>query len=86
MKEREDKLDETFKKMVNGKFNKSWQLNSKEEIHRNIPKLSEMTKEWRIRYASHYCRSKKELVSYPFLLILKHGYSQVNRPCKTYIS
>ena len=85
MKEREDKLDETIKKMVHGKFNKSWQLNSK-ELHRNIPKLSEMTKEWSIRYASHYCRSKKELVSYPFLLIPKHGYSQVNRPCKTYIS
>ena len=44
MKEREDKLDETFKKMVHGKFNKSWQLNSK-ELHRNIPKLSEMTKD-----------------------------------------
>ena len=82
----EDKLDGTYTRMLRAILNKSWKQHpTNDQLYGNIPKVSDI-RERRTRFAGHYWRSKYELASDLLLWIPKHGYSQVGRPCKSYVS
>ena len=81
----EDKLDGTYTRMLCAILNNSWKQHpTNDHLYGNIPKVSDIIREWRTRFAGYCWRSKNELAS--DLWIPKHGYSQVGRPCKSYIS
>ena len=83
----EDKLDGTYTRMLRAILNKSWKQHpTNDQLYGDIPKVSDIIREWRTRFAGHCWRSKNELASNLLLWIPKHGYSQVGRPCKSYIS
>ena len=83
----EDKLDGTYTRMLRAILNKSWKQHpTNDQLYGNIPKVSDIIRERRTRFAGHCWRSKNELASDLHLWIPKHGYSQVGRPCKSYIS
>ena len=83
----EDKLDGTYTRMLRAILNKSWRQHpTNDKLYGNIPKVSDIIRERRTRFAGHCWRSKNELASDLLLWIPKHGYSQVGRPCKSYIS
>ena len=83
----EDKLDGTYTRMLRAILNKSWKQHpTNDQLYGNIPKVSDIIRERRTRFAGHCWQSKNELASDLLLWILKHEYSQVGRPCKSYIS
>ena len=72
--------------MLRAILNKSWRQHpTNQELYGHIPKLSDVIKERRTRFAGHCWRSKNELASDLLLWTPKHGFSDVGRPSKTYI-
>ena len=85
-KQLEDKLDGTYTRMLRAILNKSWKQHpTNDQLYGDIPKISNIIKERRTRFAGHCWRSKNELASDLLLWFPKHGYTEVGRPCKTYI-
>ena len=85
-KKLEKKLDGIFTRMLRAVLNVSWREHpTKERLYGNIPKLSDVIKEQRTRFAGHCYRSKAELISDLLLWQPSHGYSRRGRPNKNYI-
>ena len=82
----EDKLGGTYCRMLCAILNKSWQQHPTKELYGSIPKLSDIIREQRTRFASHCWQNKTELVNELLLWIRKHDHTQVGRPFKTYIN
>ena len=60
----EDKLDGTYTKMLRAILNKSWKQHpTNDQLYGNIPKVSDIIRERRTRFAGHCWRSKNELAS-----------------------
>ena len=60
----EDKLDGTYTKMLRAILNKSWKQHpTTDQLYGNIPKVSDIIRERRTRFAGHCWRSKNELAS-----------------------
>jgi len=57
----------------------------KQRLYGNISALSTTIKQFRMRFAGHFHRSKEELVSNFLLWAPRHGRASVGRPTKTYI-
>ena len=85
-KQLEDKLGGTYCRMLCAILNKSWQQHPTTELYGSVPKLSDIIREQRTRFASHYWQNKTELVNELLLWIRKHDHTQVGGQFKTYIN
>lgn len=63
-KQLEDKLGGTYCRMLCAILNKSWQQHPTKELYGSIPKLSDIIREQRTRFASHCWQNKTELVNF----------------------
>ena len=79
-------LDGAYTRMLRAVLNISWKQHpTKKDLYGNIPPLSTIIRERRLRFAGHSWRSKNELISDVLLWHPKHGKTPVGRPARTYI-
>ena len=82
----EKKLDGTYTRMLRAIFNKSWRDHpTNVELYGNIPPISKLIRERRVRFAGHCLRSEEEIVSKVLLWKSNRGKTNVGRPTKTYV-
>ena len=71
--------------MLRAALNKIWQDHtSNNELHGNIPKITNTIKEHRMRFSGHCWRSREEMISEVLLWEPLHGQRKPGRPNKTY--
>ena len=67
-------------------LNVSWKDHpSNHEVYGNMPKITEVIRERRVRLAGHSFRNKNELASDLLLWAPEHGQRRRGRPYKSYI-
>ena len=76
----ESKLDETYTRMLRTALNLSWR-----QLYGNIPPLTTILRERRMRFAGHCWRAKQELISGLLLWSPRHGKNRPGCPSTTYI-
>lgn len=82
----EKRIDGNFTRMLRAALNISWTEHpTKDQLYGDLPPISQMIRERRMRFAGHCWRSKQELISDILLWTPKHGHSSVGRPSKTYL-
>ena len=74
----ENSLDGTYTRMLRSVLNKSWRQHpTKKELYGNIPTISSLVRERRIRFAGHCYRSSSELASKLILWKPRHGHNSI---------
>ena len=82
----ESKLDGTYTRMLRTALNLSWRKHpTKVQLYGNIPPLTTILRERRMRFAGHCWRAKQELISDLLLWSPRHGKNRPGRPATTYI-
>ena len=82
----EKSLDGAYTRMLRAVLNISWKQHpTKKELYGNIPPLSVIIRERRMRFAGHCWRNKDELASDVLLWHPRQGKTPIGRPARTYI-
>ena len=82
----ESKLDGTYTRMLRAVLNISWRQHPTiAQLYGELPKITEILRERRMKFAGHCWRAKQELASDLLLWTPKHGERTVGQPAKTYI-
>ena len=80
------KLDGTYTRMLRAVLNISWRQHPTiAQLYGELPKITEILRERRMKFAGHCWRAKQELASDLLLWTPKHGERAVGQPAKTYI-
>ena len=82
----EKSLDGAYTRMLRAVLNISWKQHpTKKELYGNIPPLSVIIRERRMRFAGHCGCSKDELARDVLLWHPRQGKTPIGRPARTYI-
>ena len=82
----EARLDGTYTHMLRAVLNISWKKHpTKKQLYGNLPTISDIIRERRMRFAGHCWRAKQELASDVLLWVPRHSHTRVGRPATTYV-
>ena len=85
-KQLEKKLDGTYTRLLRASLNISWrQRLTNKSLYGDLPKVSQLVRERRLRFAGHFYRAKDECISDVLFWRPQQGKRSVGRPAKTYV-
>ena len=84
-KQLQKRLDGSYTRLLRASLNVSWkQKLTNKVLYGDIPPVSHIVKERRLRFAGHCFRAKNECISDVLLWKPQHGKRRVGRPAKTF--